>query len=187
VHARSPLSALMLTATLAAAAPLALAQTGIYKSRDAQGNVIYSDKESEKAETVQLPPTNTMDEVAPAPREAPPADARATAPYATLAIVSPADGANLFSGGGLLDVSIDLDPPLRPEHSLRVLLDGAPAGFAPRGTITLEGLSRGPHTLQAQVLDERGDVILSSGTVSVQIQRPVPNRPPIGGPRPVPH
>ena len=40
-----------------------------------------------------------------------------------------------------------------------MLLDGAPAGYADQGVLALQGLSRGPHTLQAQVLDADGRVL----------------------------
>lgn len=174
--ARTPVVRLLLAATLAATTSLAVAQAGIYKSRDAQGNVIFSDQPVTGSEAVSLPPTNTMDEVVPPPAQAPAGDAAAARPYNTLAIMSPLDGQYVYSGTGSLDVSIAVEPGLQPGHRLRLLLDGAPSGFPAGGSLKLEGVSRGPHTLQAQVLNADGDVVQSSGTVSVQFQRPLPHR-----------
>lgn len=162
----------LLAAVLVLCSPLVASQTGIYKSRDAQGNVIFSDQAGDASQPVTLPPTNTMQGVTPAPAPAQPA-APSAAAYDTLTIASPTDGQSVFSAAGSLDVSIRISPALHAEHTLQVLLDGAPAGFAQDGTLTLEGLSRGSHSLQAQVLDADGRVVQSSSTISVQLQRTV--------------
>lgn len=173
---RLPLARPLLLASLAAAASFALAQGEVYESRDAQGNVIFSDKASESAKAVKLPPTNTMPEVAaPSRPAAPPAGAAGS--Y-TLAIVAPVEGQTVFSATGSLDVSVSVTPALQSEHSLRLLLDGAPAGIPQQGAITLEGVSQGTHTLELQVLDANGELVQTSGTVSVHLQRPGrPRRP----------
>ena len=77
----------------------------------------------------------------------------------------------VFSAVGALDVSLSVSPALQPGHSLRLLLDGAPADLPQQGSLTLEGLGPGPHTLQAQVVDGNGEIVQSSGTVTVQMQR----------------
>ena len=169
---------LLLASLLATAASLAQAQAEVYKSRDAQGNVIFSDKSSGSAEAVKLPPTNTIPEVAAPQGQAPSAAPVGAAGGYTLAIVSPVDGQTVFSATATLDVGVSVAPALQPGHSLRLLLDGAPAGIPQRGSITLEGVSQGTHTLELQVLDANGDLVQSSGTVSVHLQRPGrPRRP----------
>ncbi len=165
--------ALLLACLAATVATPALAQGQVYKSRDAQGNVIFSDTSSERASPVTVPPTNTIPVVAaPARPVAPPAtgDTTAAAGYA-LAIVTPVEGQTVFSATGALDVSLSVSPALQPGHSLRLLLDGAPAGLPQQGSLTLGGLGPGPHTLQAQVVDSNGEIVQSSGTVTVQMQR----------------
>lgn len=164
--------ALLLASLAATVAATALAQGQVYKSRDAQGNVIFSDTSSERASTVTVPPTNTIPVVAaPARPVAPPATGDAAAAAYTLAIVTPVEGQTVFSATGALDVSLSVSPAPQPGHSLRLLLDGAPAGLPQQGSLTLEGLGPGPHTLQAQVVDGNGEVVQSSGTVTVQMQR----------------
>ena len=165
--------ALVIACLAATVAATALAQGQVYKSRDAQGNVIFSDTSSERASPVTVPPTNTIPVVAAPERPvAPPAtaDTTAAAGYA-LAIVTPVEGQTVFSAVGALDVSLSVSPALQPGHSLRLLLDGAPADLPQQGSLTLEGLGPGPHTLQAQVADSNGEIVQSSGTVTVQMQR----------------
>ena len=169
---RFPLARPLLLASLAAtAASLALAQGEVYKSRDAQGNVIFSDKSSGSAEAVKLPPTNTIPEVAAPQGQAPSAAPVGAAGGYTLAIVSPVDGQTVFSATATLDVGVSVAPALQPGHSLRLLLDGAPAGLPQQGSLTLEGLSPGPHTLQVQVLNDSGEIVQGTGPVTVQMQR----------------
>lgn len=169
----------LLLASLAAATSLVQAQTEVYKSRDAQGNVIFSDKSSASGEAVKLPPTNTLPEVA-APTRPPttPATTGAAAVGYTLAIVTPVADQTVFSATGSLEVSVSVAPALQPGHSLRLLLDGTPAGIPQQGAITLEGVGQGTHTLEVQVLDASGELVQSSGTISVHLQRPGrPRRP----------
>ena len=164
---------LLLASLLATAASLAQAQAEVYKSRDAQGNVIFSDTSSESAKAVTVPPTNTIPVVAaPArPAAAPPATGAAAAAGYALAIVTPVEGQTVFSATGTLEVGLSVTPALQPGHSLRLLLDGAPAGLPQQGSLTLEGLGPGPHELQVQVMDGNGEIVQSSGTVTVQMRR----------------
>jgi hypothetical protein len=163
---------LLLASLAATVAATALAQGQVYKSRDAQGNVIFSDTSSERASTVTVPPTNTIPVVAaPARPVAAPATGDAAGAGYALAITTPVEGQTVFSATGALDVSLSVNPALQPGHSLRLLLDGAPADLPQQGSLTLEGLGPGPHTLQAQVVDGNGEIVQSSGTVTVQMQR----------------
>ena len=165
--------ALVIACLAATVTATALAQGQVYKSRDAPGNVIFSDTSSERASPVTVPPTNTIPVVAAPERPvAPPAtaDTTAAAGYA-LAIVTPVEGQTVFSAVGALDVSLSVSPALQPGHSLRLLLDGAPAGLPQQGSLTLEGLGPGPHTLQAQVADSNGEIVQSAGTLTVHMQR----------------
>ena len=164
---------LLLASLVATAASVALAQSQVYKSRDAHGNVIFSDTSSESAKSITVPPTNTVPVVtAPArPAPAPPATGDAAAAAYALAIVTPVEGQTVFSATGSLEVGVSVTPALQPGHSLRLLLDGAPAGLPQQGSLTLRGLAPGPRALQLQVLDGSGEIVQSSGTVTVQMRR----------------
>lgn len=152
----------------------------IYRSRDAQGNVIFSDRQDKAAEPVQLPSTNTMPGAASgqAPR-----DAGSSAPadptlqdYRRLAITAPVDGDTIVNPAGHVQVTVVVEPPLLGNHSLRLLLDGEPAGVPQHGSMELEGLLRGDHTLQLIVVDENGSQVQESAPVTVHMYRPVPKR-----------
>ena len=85
-----------------------------------------------------------------------------------IAITSPKNEETIHDNTGSVPVSIAMQGSGLPEHSsIRVLLDGRPYGAARYGaSFTLEGVERGEHTLQAQVVDAAGKTILSSDTVT---------------------
>lgn len=85
-----------------------------------------------------------------------------------IAITSPQNEETIHDNTGSVPVSIAIQGSGLPEHSsIRVLLDGRPYGAARYGaSFTLEGVERGEHTLQAQVVDAAGKTVLSSDTVT---------------------
>jgi hypothetical protein len=152
------------------------ASAQIYTYTDASGNKVFTNQPPDgvKAESVQLQPMNTMD---PPQDDTPPA---ATAdqsgdgqslPYSQVKLTNiPSDEA-LRSNNGSFTVNASLQPPLRPGHSLQLLLDGQPYG-SPTNVplLQLTNVDRGEHTLALQV--KAGDqVIQQSAPVTFTIQR----------------
>jgi hypothetical protein len=148
----------------------------IYKYTDANGNTAYSSQppNGTKAETVELPPLNSVETVAPAPAPVPqnpaPTSQNAAA-YQTLQLTDlPTDEA-LRANNGTFTVGVLIQPRLQPGHSLRLLLDGVPYGpptNVPR--LQLTELDRGEHSLAVQVLLNE-QPIQQSQTVTVTVQR----------------
>lgn len=99
-----------------------------------------------------------------------------------IAITSPKNEETIHDNTGRVPVSIAIQGSAGlPEHSsIRLLLDGQPYGAARYGaSFTLEGVERGEHMLQAQVVDASGKTILSSDTVTFymwQASRLLPGR-----------
>jgi hypothetical protein len=83
--------------------------------------------------------------------------------YFQAEIMQPADGAQLDSSSGEVSVRVGLVPALGKGHSLRLLVDDAPSGPSLTASRTkLQGIVSGPHTLVAQVVDERGRELIRS-------------------------
>lgn len=175
---RSSMRWLLLPVLAALAASFAgAADNTIYRSRDAQGNVVFSDSQDEAAEVVRLPQTNTVPmtaEPADTPQVGQDGDIAPSEPvgYETLAITTPHNGETIAHPTGYVKVAITVDPPLLPRHSLRLLLDGEPAGIPQQGSMELSGLPRGKHTLQLRVADDDGNVIQESAPITIQMLRP---------------
>lgn len=152
----------------------AQAQT-IYKSTDAQGNVVFTDKPPAAGvanEEVKLKRLNT----APAPELQPArrAEAEREAPaQPSVSIIAPADQTVIPMGGGDFDVQASVTPPLAPGERLQLQIDGAASGEPQGGTSwSLRNVFRGGHNLSIQRLNAEGNVIAESDPVHVQVMRP---------------
>ena len=150
----------------------------IYKYTDANGNTAYSNQppNGTQAETVDLPPLNSVQTVAPPP--APPAPAQNqnepqqnAAAYQLLALTDVPNGDALRANNGTFTVGVAIQPRLQPGHLLQLILDGKPYGQptnVPR--LQLVELDRGEHSLAVQVL-QGPDSVQQSQTVSLTVQR----------------
>ena len=78
--------------------------------------------------------------------------------YESFEIVSPGAEETLWNIEGVLNVSLALSPPLQPGHQVRVYFDGMPQTVS--GTnFQLQEVWRGVHNLQAEVLDQTGQML----------------------------
>ena len=152
----------------------AQAQT-IYKSTDADGNVVYTDRppaNGATGEEIKLKRLNTSP--APAAGSAPPPEAAPEVPaQRTVSIVAPADQTVIPMGGGDFDVRASVTPPLGSGEQLQLRIDGEASGEPQAGTSwSLRNVLRGGHNLSVERLDAEGEVIARSEPVHVQVMRP---------------
>lgn len=96
-----------------------------------------------------------------------------------LSIVSPSDEETVHSNTGQIAVVVSLGgATLRGDQAIRILLDGEPAAEPARSTeVTIETLVRGPHSLEAQIVDRAGTVLSSSEPVNFYLWRASVNLP----------
>jgi hypothetical protein len=157
-------------------APIATAGEA-YVWTDDDGVVHYSDRPVPGASKIELAEPNTGQ--SPAPRRPEAAGGETTESldedtgpfrYESLAISSPGAEETLWNIGGVLNVSLALNPPLRPGHRVRVYFDGNPQIVA--GTsFQLNEVWRGVHNLQAEVLDEAGRMQIRSQASRFYVQQ----------------
>ena len=146
---------------LAAAASMAQA----YRWVDEDGVVHYSDRPDPRAEIIELPEPNTTT-VRRYPRTSDRSSAdepnrEQTFRYESLTVASPGAEEHLWNIDGVLTVSLALSPALRPGHRLRVYYDGE-AQTVSGVRFQLTNVHRGEHNLQAEVLNERGHLLIRS-------------------------
>ena len=175
---------------LVAASSVAVAE--IYKTVDANGNVVFTDiapvdRSGQPApQPVTVTPMNTYD----SPTQAPPAteaDDEATAPtyYSQLTVTSPAADETVRDNGGYVEVQVALTPALRAGHRMLLVFDGEPTEIeAVSGGFQLTNVDRGTHTAGARVVDRRGNVLIESAASTFNLMRIVQAQPP---PIPTPH
>ena len=177
-----PLLLALLVVTVASLTSISEAHAAIYKTTDAEGNVVFTDvPPKDDAKSVEIkqgnsyrPEVATPAAVAPAAEdEEDMAEDTPTAGYDKIAITSPAHDEALRENTGNISVSVALDPALNTAagHRLQVLVDGQIAGEAPSATVSLQNIDRGTHSLIAQVIDANNSVLASSSAVVVHLQR----------------
>lgn len=158
----------------------------IYKYTDASGNTAYSNQppNGTKAETVELPPLNSVETVVPAPPPPLPATQnqnqtqnQQSAAYQVLALKDLPQDEALRANNGSFTVGVAIEPRLQPGHLLQLIVDGAPYGQPtniPR--LQVMELDRGEHSFSVQVLENQRS-IQQSETVNLTVQRVHVGRP----------
>ena len=171
---RSVFLVLLLSATIATA------QTQVYKYRDENGNVVFSDRapnesnaESDAVETVELPALNT----AQPPPDMPSSKTKTTSAKSETryesVITSPPDGTTIPMGPGNFAVTASAKPGLTQGEKLQLKIDGAVYGEPQNGTVwQLQNIYRGEHSLIVERIDRRGKVLHSTTPVTVYVLRP---------------
>ena len=158
---------------------LAAAQPPVYESKDKAGPV-FSDRPSQGAKPLDLPPPNVIQTPAsPKQKAAPSAPAPA---YTSLAVTAPANGDTIHSNTGAFDVRVKTVPALGASAGdrIRLKLDGnaLPSGYK-SGKIRLTDAdwqsagssTSAEHTLQAAIVDATGNVKIESAPVSFFVRR----------------
>lgn len=151
--------------------------TEVYRWVDENGVIHYSDQPHPGAEKVEVVEPPTMPAyrgnraAAARTRTTGGAPAQPASPgYQRLEIVQPPSEETLWNIGGRLTVQLGLQPALRPGHRVRVYFDGEPR--------EVEGLQfeltevwRGAHNLQAEVVNDAGEVLIRSEPVRFYVQQ----------------
>ncbi|MFJ2467065.1 DUF4124 domain-containing protein [Pseudomonas sp. NPDC087615] len=151
------------------------AASQIYKYTDANGNTVYSDHSPDgmKAQTVELPPLNSVKPQAPSAPAAPTSDSREQprSAYEILELAGLPTEEALRANNGTFTVNVLIKPRLQPPQLLRLLLDDQPYGQPSNVPILqLVNVDRGEHRLAVQVIDGE-TIIQQSPPVVFTVQR----------------
>ncbi len=140
-----------------------LAGADIYRWKDADGNLIFSDTPRDGAEKIEIGeimtvPTRQARSVSDSGAEKPKVEK-----YDSVTITSPADEQTFRNNDATnVRVSVSLSPPLqvRRGHKLQLLVDGQSAAEPGRSlNFSLPEIERGAHQLQAVVVDPDGNTV----------------------------
>lgn len=147
----------------------------IYKWTDKQGHVHYSDQPAPGATPID---TRSLSTYTPPPLPAAtsgPSNVNgkaAASVYAQFAIVAPSDDATIRDNTGTVAVRLNINPPLRPGDAVALEVDGQRQAQTFAGSsMSLQGVDRGQHTLQALIVDSGGATVATSATVTFFLQR----------------
>ncbi|MCK0753380.1 MULTISPECIES: DUF4124 domain-containing protein [Halomonadaceae] len=167
----------------------AVAQT-IYRTTDAQGNVVFTDDPGRGGEAVDLDPltvvpSRPVQPLSNASSGRPESTTRygepgqPFMPYDVFAIASPEQQTTLPTGAaGNVQVQLAIRPDLRDDHRVRLLVDGQVSQSAMHtDTFLLSNLNRGEHRVQAELLDASGAVRHRTSPLTLYVQRASVNLP----------
>jgi hypothetical protein len=136
----------------------------VYKWVDDDGVVHYSDQPEPGAEKIQVGESNTFTGRRAQPRaddgDEEQQDEQPVG-YESITVSSPGAEETLWNIDGVLNVTVSLNPALRPGHQVRVYFDGTPQ-MVTGTSFQLEEVWRGVHNIQAEVLDETGKLMIRS-------------------------
>ena len=90
--------------------------------------------------------------------------------YESLEIVAPAAEETLWNIEGQLNVRVAMTPGLQPGHQLRVYFDGQPR-IVTSASFQLDEVWRGSHHLQAEIIDEAGNLMIRSPANRFYVQQ----------------
>ena len=168
----------------------------VFRWVDDDGQIHYSDRPHEGAESVVLPEAQTF--------TAPPvvqrsrsgtddSEADKASKYRNFRITNPADGQADWDIPGDVTVRLSLTPKLQRGHTALLYMDGETAGTSSSGDLTfqLTGVLRGTHSLRAVVQDADGKSLIESSPVNFTVHKtsllnpnnPFNAPPPVAGPR----
>jgi hypothetical protein len=106
------------------------------------------------------------------PAGAQPAQGTRVAPYRAINISSPAEQQTLWNIGTMLNVQVEMDPPLSAAHRVDLALDGQRRNLNSASLqMTLPDVFRGTHTLQVVVIDANGAEVMRSPTRNFIVQQ----------------
>lgn len=160
----------------------------VYRQENPDGTVTYSDRPpSSDAAPVDLEPLNT---ISPGPIPELPSSRRSSSGRSQtqgrpqsrrnapsrdyqLSITSPAQDGTIRSNTGRVPVKVQVQPPPDdPGYGLKLYLDGqAQVQGASLGGAALTGVTRGTHTVQAELLDPSGKAVARSGQVTFHVHQ----------------
>ncbi|MDT0499942.1 MULTISPECIES: DUF4124 domain-containing protein [unclassified Halomonas] len=181
----------VLTLVLALGVTLTAYGQTIYRTTDAQGNVVFTDDPDLGGEQVELAPVTVVPsrgsadagQVAPRPTtNSAPATSRPGQPfmpYDSFRIVSPTHEQAFPVGvAGNIAVDLGISPGLREDHRVRLLVDGQISQSAMHtSAFMVPNMNPGEHVLQAELLDARGEIRHRTSPVTIYVLRANVNRP----------
>jgi hypothetical protein len=152
----------------------ALAQGSVYKRVNPDGSVEYSDQPIQGAEVMKVPKgsTFTMPETPTSgttPAESTPEESSVN--YDSLEITRPTNDESIRSNEGKVTALARVVPELASSHRFRWSMDGEIIQDVNSPELRLNNIDRGSHTLQAEIIDAEGKVIISSETITFHLMR----------------
>jgi hypothetical protein len=149
----------------------------MYKQVDEQGNVTYSDKPSKQGDKpINPPPATTYKPLTVPSQPKKPAETdrntESATQYQALQITQPTDNESVRANGGSFPLQLTITPDFdEKSHRIVILVDNVQHQEANAISFDLTNMDRGTHSIQAQVRDHDGKILISSNTITIHVLR----------------
>jgi hypothetical protein len=166
----------LVASILMCAVALTAGAAEIWRWKDANGVVHYSDQPRPGAERISAgspaPGSVPLPDVVAQPGEASGGRVQQPEAYTSCTVASPAHDEN-FQGVQPVYVQLSVEPQLQPGHRIQLLVNGAalPEWPAAATSYTLPEVFRGSHTLSVRVLDARGRPVCSGPSITFHVRQ----------------
>jgi len=145
----------------------------VYKTRDAEGNVIFSDVFSEGSEVIEIKDAQTLHipEVSTSKNRRTIKLVPKEVEYTQLKIINPQNDATIHSNEGIVTINIEMTPALDEKHLIVLSLDGKEVESGSALEFALAGLDRGMHAVNVAVKNEKGKILKHSGKLVFHLRK----------------
>lgn len=161
--------------------PVCFSATKVYRSTDAEGNVIFSDTPQKGSEAIKVQPVQTF--AAPeasihkSPSKDKPEPVAEFQGYKTFVITQPQEEQTIWNNPGNVSVSVNVVPQLQSGDKIEILLNNSLVAESKSGTsFQLTNIDRGEHSLKAQIVNESGEVLKQTKSVTFFLHQATINR-----------
>lgn len=147
----------------------------VYRVVGEDGTIQYTDNPpagDPTTEPVDLPSINTQPGIQIPKAAIKKATEEVHTGYESVSISVPAQGTTIPPGQESIPVQISLTPQLKDGDAIQLMFNGQPY-VAPSSSTSynIGSLIRGEHSIQAQIIDNNGNVIAQSTSVTVYVKR----------------
>jgi hypothetical protein len=161
----------------------ATASAQVYRRIGPDGEVYFTDQPLPDAEQIKvtpaqaisMPPVGGQTETTAQPgSEAAGQPEEEAAAYSLFSIISPASEEAVRANDGNVTIHLLLQPELAPDHTIKLKVDGEDGNdmnTVDATTIELTNMSRGRHTVEATVVDDKGNELIQTSSVSFDVLR----------------
>jgi len=151
----------------------------IYRSRAADGSIIFSDQPIPGAESIEIRPTQTVPAFKDTPSDTAPTkktgESSQAGVYQQLMIASPINDETLRENAGTVTVTYISNPPLKDKKWYTTCASGSMARPSRRPPVTLgvtvNNVDRGDHELVGEILSDEGVVLIQSDKTVFHLRR----------------
>jgi hypothetical protein len=142
----------------------------VYKTLDAEGNVIFSDVPSIGAEVIEIEEAQTIN--IPEEKYRPVTKLKPDKiEYTKLVIASPENDATIYSNEGNVSINVEVEPALLKKDLLVLFMDGKEISSGKSLQFSLVNLERGTHTVDVVVKNEKGKILKRSGKLVFHLRK----------------